>query len=70
MNQERTTVQQQTPSEYGGAVRETGSKEPISEYVDIWNDVLVPKFITYKNILVDGITHQSESIFPGLPVTE
>lgn len=70
MNQERTTVQQQTPFEYGGAVRETGSKEPISEYVDFWNDVLVPKFITYKHILVDGLTHHSEAIFPGLPVKE
>ena len=70
MNQERTTVQQQTPFEYGGAVRETGLKEPISEYVDFWNDVLVPKFITYKHILVDGLTHHSEAIFPGLPIKE
>jgi len=51
-------------------VSETNAKEPASEYVDFWNDVLVPKFITYKHILVDGLTHHSEAIFPSLPVRE
>lgn len=39
-----------------------------NEFVDFWNDVLVPKFIDFKHILVDGLTHHSEAIFPGLPV--
>ena len=39
-----------------------------AEYVDFWNEILVPKFIKYKHILVDGLTHHSEAIFPSLPV--
>ena len=30
----------------------------------------VPKFIRFKHILVDGLTHHSEAIFPSLPVKE
>jgi hypothetical protein len=41
-----------------------------AQYVDFWNDILVPKFIKYKHILVDGLTHHSEAIFPSLPVKE
>jgi ubiquinone/menaquinone biosynthesis C-methylase UbiE len=41
-----------------------------AQYVDFWNQVLVPKFIKYKHILVDGLTHHSEAIFPSLPVKE
>jgi ubiquinone/menaquinone biosynthesis C-methylase UbiE len=40
------------------------------EFVDFWNEVLVPKFVRYKHILVDGLTHHSEAIFPSLPVRE
>ncbi len=39
-----------------------------SEFVIFWNEVLVPKFIAYKHILVDGLTHHSEAIFPTLQV--
>jgi ubiquinone/menaquinone biosynthesis C-methylase UbiE len=41
-----------------------------TQYVDFWNEILVPKFIAYKHILVDGLTHHSEAIFPNLPVKE
>jgi len=41
-----------------------------TQYADFWNDILVPKFIKYKHILVDGLTHHSEAIFPSLPVKE
>jgi ubiquinone/menaquinone biosynthesis C-methylase UbiE len=41
-----------------------------AQYVDFWNQILVPKFIKYKHILVDGLTHHSEAIFPSLPVKE
>src|SRR5262249_41352660 len=35
---------------------------------EFWNNVLVPKFIRWKHILVDGLTLHSEAIFPSLPV--
>lgn len=41
-----------------------------NEYVDFWNEILVPKFIRFKHILVDGLTHHSAAIFPNLPVKE
>ncbi len=41
-----------------------------SEFVTFWNEVLAPKFIAFKHILVDGLTHHSEAIFPTLPVRE
>ena len=37
-------------------------------FVQFWNDVLAPKFIRYKHILVDGLTRHSEAVFPTLPV--
>ncbi len=40
------------------------------EFVDFWNEILVPKFFRFKHILVDGLTHHSEAIFPSLPVKE
>ena len=44
--------------------------DPGREFVDFWNEILVPKFVRYKHILVDGLTHHSEAIFPTLPVNE
>jgi ubiquinone/menaquinone biosynthesis C-methylase UbiE len=41
-----------------------------TEYVDFWNEILVPKFFKYKHILVDGLTRHSEAVFPALPVKE
>jgi len=41
-----------------------------TEFVDFWNQVLVPKFVRYKHILVDGLTHHSEAVFPALAVRE
>ena len=43
-------------------------QRPHSQYIDFWNSVLVPKFIRWKHILVDGLTLHSEAIFPTLPV--
>ncbi|HUE86465.1 MAG TPA: methyltransferase domain-containing protein [Vicinamibacterales bacterium] len=37
-------------------------------FVQFWNQVLAPKFIRFKHILVDGLTQHSEAIFPTLPV--
>lgn len=39
-----------------------------NEFVDFWNDVLVPKFTRYRHILVGGLTHHSENIFPKLEI--
>ncbi len=41
-----------------------------SEFVDFWNDILVPKFVKYRHILVGGLTHHSERVFPRLEVRE
>ena len=41
-----------------------------NEYVDFWNDILVPKFVRYKHILVGGLTHHSDRVFPSLMVKE
>ena len=39
-----------------------------SEFVQFWNDVLAPKFIKFKHILVDGLSQHSAAVFPTLPV--
>ena len=39
-----------------------------NEYVDFWNEVLVPKFIKYKHVLVGGLSNHSEAILPNLDV--
>jgi ubiquinone/menaquinone biosynthesis C-methylase UbiE len=39
-----------------------------NEFVDFWNDILVPKFTKYRHILVGGLTHHSERVFPKLEV--
>lgn len=37
-------------------------------FVQFWNDVLAPKFIRFKHILVGGLTQHSAVVFPTLPV--
>src|ERR1700687_1473827 len=39
-----------------------------SQYVDFWNTVLVPKFVRWRHIIVDGLTLHSAKIFPSLAV--
>ena len=39
-----------------------------SEFVQFWNEVLAPKFIKFKHILVDGLSQHSAAVFPTLPV--
>ena len=43
--------------------------ESSTEFVDFWNDILVPKFTKYRHILVGGLGHHSEMILPTLPVS-
>lgn len=49
------------------ATRSTPEDTP---FVRFWNEVLAPKFIRFKHILVDGLTQHSEAIFPTLSVRE
>lgn len=39
-----------------------------NEFVDFWNEILVPKFVRFKHVLVDGLTHHSRQVFPTLEV--
>lgn len=39
-----------------------------TEFVKFWNEVLAPKFIRYKHILVDGLSRHSAKTMPLLPV--
>lgn len=39
-----------------------------TDFVRFWNEVLAPKFIRFKHILVGGLSHHSEAVFPALPV--
>jgi ubiquinone/menaquinone biosynthesis C-methylase UbiE len=46
------------------------TQDASTEFVDFWNDILVPKFIKYRHILVGGLTHHSAAVFPSLNVHE
>ena len=41
------------------------SAQSRSQYVDFWNNILVPKFVRWRHILVGGLTLHSERIFPS-----
>lgn len=43
---------------------------PPSEFVQFWNEILVPKFVRYKHVLVGGLGQHSAAIFPKLEVNE
>ena len=44
--------------------------EQRNEFVDFWNEILVPKFIKYRHIVVGGLTHHSAKVFPSLEVQD
>jgi ubiquinone/menaquinone biosynthesis C-methylase UbiE len=48
----------------------TETVEQPSEFVQFWNEILVPKFIRFKHVLVGGLTKHSDAIFPKLEVHE
>ena len=68
MTHEQSAIQQRSVSDPRRDTADSEANPKTSEYVDFWNEVLVPKFIAFKHILVDGLTHHSEAIFPSLPV--
>jgi ubiquinone/menaquinone biosynthesis C-methylase UbiE len=43
---------------------------PPSEFVQFWNEILVPKFVRYKHVLVGGLGQHSAAIFPKLEVNQ
>jgi len=60
-----------TPLEETVSPQPTGQPDDTqqdTEFVQFWNEVLAPKFIRFRHILVDGLTRHSEAIFPTLPV--
>jgi ubiquinone/menaquinone biosynthesis C-methylase UbiE len=52
------------------AAQQQQPQNPDTAFVQFWNTVLAPKFIRFKHVLVDGLTHHSEAVFPSLPVQE
>ena len=44
------------------------TQEANTEFVDFWNEILVPKFTKYRHVLVGGLNHHSAKIFPSLEV--
>ncbi len=42
-----------------------GANTPL---VDFWIDVMAPKFLTYRHVLVEGLTHHSDAVMPSLPL--
>jgi ubiquinone/menaquinone biosynthesis C-methylase UbiE len=46
------------------------TQEANTEFVDFWNEILVPKFTKYRHVLVGGLNHHSAKIFPSLQVHE
>lgn len=51
-------------------MRITETAAPRSEFVDFWNEILVPKFVRFKHILVGGLGRHSARIFPTLELRE
>jgi hypothetical protein len=41
-------------------MQQTTVQSQRNEYVDFWNEILVPKFVRWKHVLVDGLTHHSD----------
>jgi len=52
------------------SVTATADRQTLGDtaFVRFWNEVLAPKFIRFKHILVDGLSQHSEAVFPSLPV--
>ncbi len=42
--------------------------EEDSDFVRFWNEVLAPKFLRFRHILVGGLSQHSAQVFPTLPV--
>lgn len=63
-------IQRFTETEAGEAMHTMEAVTENSEFVNFWNNVLVPKFLKYRHILVGGLTQHSAKIMPSLEVAE
>jgi ubiquinone/menaquinone biosynthesis C-methylase UbiE len=52
------------------SVTPQASQDTNTEFVDFWNEILLPKFVKYRHVLVGGLTHHSAKVFPSLAVKE
>jgi len=43
---------------------------PTNEFADFWNEVLAPKFIRFRHVLVDGLSGHSDQAFGSLEIAE
>lgn len=50
--------------------RSDPADQPGNEQVAFWNEIMVPKFVRWKHIIVDGLKHHSARVLPTLPVKE
>jgi ubiquinone/menaquinone biosynthesis C-methylase UbiE len=50
------------------ALPSLSAPEADTPFVKFWNEVLAPKFIRFKHILVGGLSRHSEVVLPTLPV--
>jgi ubiquinone/menaquinone biosynthesis C-methylase UbiE len=55
-------------SNTSNAIQAAAATAPDTPFVQFWNEVLAPKFIRFKHILVDGLSRHSAVVFPTLPV--
>ncbi|QKV17366.1 class I SAM-dependent methyltransferase [Oricola thermophila] len=46
----------------------SAAHEQPSPLVDFWNDILAPKFIRYRHILVGGLSRHSAAVMPALGI--
>jgi len=44
--------------------------QPTKEFTDFWNEVLAPKFIRFRHVLVDGLSGHSDRAFGSLEISE
>lgn len=44
--------------------------EQSDQFVGFWNEMLAPKFIRFKHILVGGMTHHSAQVLPSLKLKD
>lgn len=62
------TQNETTATDMNPAAQPARNTDQDTEFVIFWNEVLAPKFIRFRHILVDGLTRHSEAVFPKLPV--
>jgi ubiquinone/menaquinone biosynthesis C-methylase UbiE len=51
-----------------GSMSVSAIAQDTNEFVDFWREILVPKFVRYRHVLVGGLSHHSERIMPSLEV--